>query len=52
MKSLMITLSLTLATLSAPAMALGIPDTNLTPLLTFPDQSADQVTQDKSVIRK
>lgn len=45
MKPLMIALSFSFAALAAPAMALGVPGTNLIPSLTFPDQSAEPVTK-------
>lgn len=52
MKQTLIAMSLVLASTAAPAMALGVPMNTLTPNLTFPDQPSDQVSQEKTSVRK
>lgn len=52
MKRTLIALSVVLATVAAPALALGVPMGDLTPTLTFPGQPTDPVSQDRTVIRK
>ncbi|MEX0316334.1 MULTISPECIES: hypothetical protein [unclassified Ruegeria] len=52
MKPLMIALSLTLATMAAPVMALSVDMSNLTPTLTFPEPAPEPVSQDAVIISK